>query len=114
MTLAPGYQLDYEPRSWRVYEVALDEAPAVGDATGISWCNSDSQAAKELADAPNRFYVDVELLAAEQDPSAGCQIGRLKESWQGHEPGTLAIISYEKIRDRILVVLVEDTARGEA
>ena len=68
---------------------------------------TQTASARELKDDPARLYVDYELVAANRNPRAGAQIGRLKREWRGHPARTLAIVSYEKVSEQTLVVLVE-------
>jgi hypothetical protein len=109
VSTVPDYQLSYETRSWQVYELPLTdpEMPKLSEDNRISWCNSDSQRARELEGDPARFYVDYELASVDLSPRAGSTIGKLKDDWRGHAAGTLAITSYEKIHDGLLVVLIE-------
>jgi hypothetical protein len=104
----PDHIKDYREHEWSVYELPLTDAqPEISGDDRILWCNSDSQMAEQLADSVSRLYVDLELLSADRDPSAGGQVGRLKATWGGHAEGTLAIVSFEKIGEQKLVYLIE-------
>lgn len=111
MSALPAHIASYRERTWQVHELPFTGAdlPQVEDDPRVLFCSSDSQMAADIGDDPNRLYVDLELLAADRNPSAGAQIGRLAADWNSVAAGTLTIVSYELVRDGKLVFLIENT-----
>ena len=116
--LAPYIQ-NYQTRKWKTYKMpALDQSswPKMTDVTKeeVFWLNSDSELAAEIGDRPNRFYVDLELVAAGLNPLLGTSFYKLTEDWHDHKAGSLVMETYEGVEEEppsftFAVVAVEVT-----
>jgi len=102
----PLWIQNYQTHEWTVYKMlATDyeaEVAPLLEPLDPRWqvCHSESQMAREeLKDNPNRFYTDWELVAADLDPTQGCDIMQLKAPWKNHSASAIVIIGYQGIKD---------------
>lgn len=92
----------YRTRAWRVAGVCMaggtDLPPfeQVPDSE-LDVCASDSEYAQRIGESRQRFYFDLEAVAAGFSPRSGGQLGRLAASWRGLPAGTLLLMLYTDV-----------------
>lgn len=75
----------------------IESMPTTQD-IGLDQCESESKMAERLKFNPRRFYVDVEKVCMDIDPSTGGIFFVLTNEFEGHASGKLVFQSFVGLR----------------